>query len=144
MSYKTKDLCKTFGIHPQTVCLWVKEGLAPNSKQKPYLFHWSEVKRFITERQSNRKHKCKSDEFYCMKCRLPQKSWENIVDIYIRNKKLLNIKGICLICNSEMNKAGSVKRILEYLKIYKTQTIHNKDLIDYDISPTTTYKRGEE
>ncbi|MCP3660446.1 MAG: hypothetical protein GY830_09135 [Bacteroidetes bacterium] len=129
-SYTISEIAELFNIHKQTITTWKKEGLRKNDDTRPYLFYGAEIKRFLKNRQNTRKIKCKDNELFCMKCRKPVKSWENIVDIKILNENFLNIEGICNVCSSKINKINSIKNLNKLQAIFNVQVIHNKHLIE--------------
>ena len=78
---------------------------------------------------AERTRKSKPDEFYCCKCKEPQRAWERQVDIKIINPNKLMIKGLCCKCNTAVNRLGTTKKLDEYKKIFDVQVIHNRHLI---------------
>jgi hypothetical protein len=138
LSYSTYDISELYRIHKGTVRQWLKEGLPMIDNRKPYLVFGSDLKEFIKKRQGSRKTKCNSNELYCCKCRKPQSSWNNVVDLKILNERRLLIMGICGQCNTLTNKLSSLKNLDEIKEIFDVQTIHDQDLIGFDPSIVNT------
>lgn len=131
-------MAELYKIHKRTVQQWLKEGLHKIDNRKPYLTLGYELKDFIKNRQNSRKQKCNLNEFYCCKCRKPQTSWNNLVDIKILNERKLLAMGICSQCNSRINKLFSLEKLQNIREIFVVQTIHNKDLIESNLSIVNT------
>lgn len=123
LSYSVQEIAELYGIHNNAVLRWIKNGLPVIDQSRPYLIYGADLESYLKKKQANRKHKCKPDEFFCFKCRLPRKAWGNMVDIEIRNENKLSLCGLCSACETIVRRAGSVKKLLEYQKIFTTQTI---------------------
>ncbi|MCK4945497.1 MAG: hypothetical protein KAS59_04475 [Alphaproteobacteria bacterium] len=53
-----------------------------------------------------------------------------MADIRIRNESKLSISGLCAVCNTPVHRAGSVKKLMEYQKIFSIQTIQEARITD--------------
>ena len=142
ISYTYHEAAELLQVHEQTVHSWKKEGLNVVEDKKPYLILGKELKTFIGMRQKKRKIKCKENEFYCLKCRAPRNSIDNIVSIIIYNKIQLNIRGVCCICGSLMYRGSSVQKIPEIHKIFTVESVEDKDLSGYVSPSRITHFRG--
>lgn len=129
-SYTLQEITELFGVHKNTIYLWMKQNLETIDGQKPYLIHGEELYRFLKKKQQSHKRSCKPNEFYCCKCRKPQFSWENVVDLAIFNKKQLVIKGICAICSTAITKLGAVKKIEEYESCFVVLALQQRHILD--------------
>lgn len=138
LSYSIHEIAELFRIHRGTVRQWIKEGLPIIDNRKPYLVLGSDLKEFIKKRQGNRKTRCNANELYCCKCRKPQTSWNNLVDLKILNERRFLIMGICIQCNTRTNKLSSLKKLDDIKGIFDVQTIHDQDLIGFDPSIVNT------
>lgn len=144
ISYSVPEIARLLGTHKGTVLLWhKKEGLKTIDDRPPYLFHGSEVRRFIRERQAKRKHKCAPNEFFCFKCRKAMTSANNQVFVIIRNRKQLVVQGYCSVCNSPVNRRNAVKNLPEIEQIFRIEEIHNKHLLEYLPPIATIDLKGE-
>ncbi len=130
LSYSVQEVAGLFGLHKNSVLQWIKSGLPVIDQRKPYLIHGADLAAFIKKRQSGRKHKCQPHEFYCCKCRTSRKAWENQVDIVIKNKSKLVITAICAVCNTALHRAGAVRKLAEYQKIFSVQTLREQHITD--------------
>ena len=109
---------------------WIRSGLKLIDKQRPHMVHGSDLIAYLNDKQSKRKHKCKPNEFYCFKCRIPRPAWEGIIDIEIKNENLLQLSGLCFTCSTKVFKAGSVNKLPEYVKTFSVQTMQGRHIIE--------------
>ena len=129
-SYTVQDIAELYGLHKNAVLRWIKDGLPLNDDHKPYLIHGSALVEYLTKKQVRRKHKCKPDEFFCFKCRAPRKAWGSVADIQIKNESKLSLSGLCAVCNTPVHRAGSIKKMPEYQKIFLIQTMQEARITD--------------
>ena len=125
-SYSVQEISELFGVHKNAISRWIKNGLRPIDQRKPYLIHGGDLAEYLRKKQAGRKRKCKPDEFYCCKCRVQRKAWENVADIKIKNKAKLFIVGICAVCDTRVRRMGATGKLAEYQKIFNVQTIHDE------------------
>jgi hypothetical protein len=138
LNYSANDIADLYKIHKRTPQQWFKEGLPKIDNRKPFLTLGFDLKEFIKNRQKKRKKKCNPNELYCCKCRKPQTSCNNLVDIKIMNERRLMIMGICSQCNTQTNKLSSLRKLGNIQEIFAVQTIHNQDLIRFNPSIVNT------
>lgn len=125
LSYSINDIAELYGLHKRTVQQWLKQGLQRIDNKKPYLIMGAELKRFIKYKRSKTKQKCQPNEFYCCKCRGPQKSRQNIVDINLINDRQILIMGVCSECHTKINRLSTIAKMKTIENIFCIQTIHN-------------------
>lgn len=130
LCYSVQEIAELYGLHKNAVLRWIQKGLPVIDQKKPYLIHGSELTTYLKNKQGERKHKCKPDEFFCCKCRVPRKAWENQADILIRNEIKLSISGLCADCDTKIHRAGAVKKLAEYQKTFSIQTMQGQHIID--------------
>jgi hypothetical protein len=126
MSYSVQEVSELYRVHKNAVLRWIRDGLATIDGRRPYLIHGAVLAAWLKKKQSARKHKCRSDEFFCCKCRAPRKAWENITDVVIRNESKLALSALCAACGTVLHRIGSVKKLAEYQKIFSIQTIQDE------------------
>lgn len=130
-SYTVNELCEKLGVHKNTVLRWInKEDLKTLGKKKPFLVHGLDLREFLKNRQQSQKNKCKDDEFFCVKCQVPQKPWENMVDIMVMTKNRANMKGLCEKCDRDIYKGLSVKKIEFAKNLFDVGLVHNLHLLE--------------
>lgn len=139
MSYSVQDICELYHVHKQSVLAWLKEGLEIIDKKRPCLIHGDDLRSFILRRQAKRKRKCKNDEFFCLKCREPRKPFDNEVEVAKRNLTTMNMKGLCPVCTSIMNKVVSSKKLNEIRKMFSTVTEREQHLIQCSATSVSTH-----
>jgi len=128
-TYSVEDVCQLCGVHPNTALSWInKEGLKRIDDIYPYLVHGQDLAEFLIARQRP-KIKLAPDEFKCFKCRVARKAWEGVADIKIRSQSIGNLKVICEVCGTNMNKNFSLKTMQQISKIFKIQQVDDSLLI---------------
>jgi hypothetical protein len=134
LSYSISEIADLFATHPQTVRQWIKAGLETIDGRRPFLVHGGELIRFLSERQSRRKHQCRPEQFFCCRCRTPKRLRNGLVTIRILNERQLCLAGHCQDCDSPMNRVGSVRCLEEYRRIFIIETIA-KPRLEEDAHP---------
>lgn len=120
--YFIAEVADLFGLHRNAVRNWLKSGLPAIDGHRPTLIHGRDLIGFLDKRQAMRKRKCAPDQFYCCRCRCPRRARDNRVAVQIRNDHKLNLSAACDECGARMNRAGSVKKLEEYRKVFIVQT----------------------
>lgn len=141
-SYTYEELAGVFGIHKNTVASWVKNGLPCLQEQRPFLILGSDAKAFLHAQRANRKHKCKPNEFYCVRCKVPVKVAENFVEYIPLSPTKGCLTGFCSRCESVVNKFIGYSSLATYSPIFEitkpTALEHIKDtdnpLLNSDLS----------
>jgi hypothetical protein len=95
LTYSTQEVANLFNTTINTVSNWYKIGLQRIDNKKPSLVFGADLIKFLKNKQKRRKQKCAINEFYCCKCKLTRKPWENAVDIIYIDTKRIMIIGLC-------------------------------------------------
>jgi len=103
-SYTVEEAASLFSVHKNTVRAWVKAGLSVCDNQKPMLILGAELREFIRSKNSKNKQKCKLYEMYCMRCKLPRRPAENMVDYEAITEVTGRLTGFCSCCECIINK----------------------------------------
>ena len=109
--YTALEVADLLGVAIGTVRSWLRHGLPCLKDGRPFLIPGDELKAWLKERQTRRRHKCQPDEIFCFGCRAPRKPHPGSITILPRNEKTTMIRGRCEICGSGMNRGGSIARI---------------------------------
>ena len=126
-SYTIDEVACTLGISKGTVRRWVKEkGLPTIGDRKPALIHGGSLKTFGHER-SKLKVKCKPHEFFCFSCKAPGLAAGNMADYVARTPKSGNLKAICSICETIMNKHVSTANLPALAKFLDISIHHGPE-----------------
>jgi hypothetical protein len=129
-TYSVEEICNLFDVHPNTVLSWINnQGLKRLDDAYPYLVYGQVLADFIAIRQAKAKSTLAADEFHCFKCGCARKAWESVVDIHIHTPKLANLRGLCAVCGTGINKIFGRSKMPEMQKIFKIQQVHNQRLI---------------
>ena len=97
---------------------WLQDGLQARD-QRPFLIRGAELARFLTARQTSKRRKCSTTEFYCFKCRDAREAYLRIADVAIESPTRLRVKALCAVCSTPINKVQSI-RDLERIQICKS------------------------
>lgn len=104
-TYTVEQIADLYGVDVHTVRRWIREdGLKRIPKMRPYLIHSSDLKRFLHTKQKARKHPCKANEVFCLKCRLPRTPKNSTATILELPNKSVRFKARCSVCNSKINR----------------------------------------
>ena len=109
LSYSVQDIADLYGLHKGTVLLWLKNGLQPIDRQRPYLIRGDELARFLSARQGRRKRKCAVNEFYCFRCREPREAHSGTVRLAPDGSNRVRLKAACSVCSTPVNKVQSME-----------------------------------
>lgn len=117
-NYTYEELALVFGIHKNTVATWVKNGLFSFQERRPFLIKGDHAKAFLQQQRVSKKQTCKHNEFYCLRCKVPVKPYDNFVEhVPISNTKG-RLTGFCERCESIINKYVNVASVEAYSLIF--------------------------
>ena len=117
-NYSIEEISLLLNVHKNTVHNWIKDGLATIDDCKPLLVLGSELRQFLQDKRNMNRHPCKQDELFCVKCKLPRKPSDGIIEIHEMNNSKLRISGICPECKCLMNKFSSSSGFTEIERIF--------------------------
>ena len=118
-NYTFEELASVFGVHKNTVSTWVKNGLPCLKERRPFLILGGEVKAYLKTRRTSKKQKCKADELYCCRCKIPVRPAENFVEYSPITTTKGRLVGICSSCGCLINKFVSFSSLARYRKIFE-------------------------
>ena len=128
-TYTFAEIAKIYGAHIRTVHRWTKEGLLVICQEKtPHLVLGADVRRFLQENTKKRRQPLRADEFYCPRCRRPQKSRLDGISVRWTGRKLgevfkqVIIRGICQACGQSMIRFSSDRKIKDFTAANMTFT----------------------
>jgi hypothetical protein len=127
-AYEIGEAAELFGVHINSVRLWLSQGLRSIDGKRPTLIHGTDLADFHNKRQACRKRACQPSEFYCCRCRAPTLPWERLVDIEIRDERRLILKGVCSKCGGALNRIGTVRKLEHYRALFEVQAITDRRL----------------
>jgi hypothetical protein len=123
-TYTARELADLLGVHKNTVRHWLRTGLTPVDNHRPHLFHGAVVRRFLTERNKQRKRPCPVGTLYCFRCREPRKPVATAVE-YVRSTIITgNLRGPCCECGTIMHRRvrqDQIQCVLPGLLVQMTQ-----------------------
>jgi hypothetical protein len=110
-NYTVEEVANLFSVHKNTVRMWIKDGLAIIDKNRPVLIKGSSLRDYLQSKRASAKRKCRPDEIYCVRCRIPQRPAENMVDYELINSNTGRLIGLCPCCNGIINKYLGINQL---------------------------------
>jgi excisionase family DNA binding protein len=110
-TYTVEEAADLFSVHKNTVRMWIKEGLPTIDQKRPVLIRGSSLRDYLQTKRASAKRKCQLDEIYCVRCRVPQRPAENMVDYEAINANTGRLIGLCPGCNGIINKYFNVAQL---------------------------------
>lgn len=95
-----------YGVSRNTVSNWVKSGLQPSDRKKPYVFSGSVVKAFHKGRRLRSKKNLRPGEFKCVHCKMAVFP-DEVERLCGRIGAGMQLRGICPDCGGTVSKFGS-------------------------------------
>lgn len=113
-SYKIDEIADLYGTHKNTVHNWIKQGLPTCDTKRPVLILGSDLNAFHAKKRTKNKQPCKSNEIYCMKCKIPKEPAAGLVEFQPVNDKIGNLVAICPECETMMYRRISMAKIKQF------------------------------
>jgi hypothetical protein len=110
-TYTVEEIACLFGIHKNTVRVWLKSGLEPIDHRRPALILGAALADFLRAKRKQRKHPCQAGEMYCVRCRAPKQPAGNMAEYRPITDKLGNLMGICPACESMIFRRVSLAKL---------------------------------
>ena len=101
-TYSIDEAAKLFGVHRNTVRLWIKRGLPCIDSHRPTLISGQHLADFVRVRRSQNKRPCQAGEIYCMRCREPRQPANQQAVYRPLTAATGNLIGLCPTCSSRM------------------------------------------
>jgi len=98
----------------------IRDGLPTLDGQKPILVLGSELKAWLQAKWAAKKQKCPPGELPCFKCQCPRIPKSGSAKIIPCKEKTVTIKALCSICNTRMNQTGSLAKLAELERLFRT------------------------
>ena len=117
-NYSYEELAAVYGVHKNTVANWVNDGLPCLKDRRPYLILGADAKQYLQERRQAKKQKCKSNEFFCMRCKKPTEAEENYVEYLPLTATKGRLSGFCITCEGVVNKFVAYASLGRYTLIF--------------------------
>lgn len=130
-SYSFEELAAVFGVHKNTIANWVKDGLPCLKERRPFLIMGVDARAFLKAQRGEKKQRCNANEFYCMRCKVPTKPAENLVEFLPISATKGRLMGFCSRCECVVNKfvgSANLERYADIFDLIKPTVVeHIKD-----------------
>ncbi len=103
-NYTVEEAADLFGIHKNTVRVWVKAELPVVADKRPMLILGRDLAAFLQVRRTRNKQTCRPGEIYCVRCRVPKLPAGDMAEYQPITEKCGNLTAICPDCESMMNR----------------------------------------
>jgi hypothetical protein len=110
-NYTVEEIGRLFGIHKNTIRVWVKAGLPVIDDRRPMLILGQDLASFLQVRRKKNKRPCQPGEIYCVRCRAPKVPGGDMADYKPLTEAGGMLQAICPDCNSMMNRRVSVAKL---------------------------------
>lgn len=127
-NYTVDETANLFGVHKNTVRYWIKAGLPICDERRPTLILGEHLQEFLKSRRRARKRRCRVDEVYCMRCRVPKKPAGDMVDYEAMTATSGRLVAICPSCEATINQYVRLARLEEirlYLDVSISKTVEH-------------------
>jgi hypothetical protein len=109
--YTIQDIAKTLSRHPKTVMSWINDGLPVCSKKRPMMILGSDLRQYLTVKNSRNKKPCGPAELYCVACKKPTIPKDHFAILDIQNEQVGTLVGECPDCHHTINRKVSLAKI---------------------------------
>jgi hypothetical protein len=101
-TYTVEETARLFGVHKNTVRIWLKSGLEPIDSRRPTLILGRQLAGFLHVRREGKRQRCRAGEFYCFRCRMPKTGEAQRADYLPLTASSGNLTAICIDCGTRM------------------------------------------
>jgi len=110
-NYSVEEIAELYGIHKNSVRMWIKQGLPTIDDKRPKLVHGQDLRAFLDNKRTKNKCSCKPGEIYCVRCREPRSPAGNMADYQPVTSELGNLVGICPSCEIMIYRRTSLAKL---------------------------------
>lgn len=128
-SYYVNELAQTIDVCYGTLRIMIKDGLPVIEGSYPNLIYGQDAINFIKAKQAKSKKPLELDESYCFSCRKASKVKDDMATLELSTPKVGNLKSVCTICGTELNRRISLLKLPEFQKVLKIQQLRNPRLM---------------
>ena len=117
-NYTYEELAEVYGVHKNTIAQWVKKGLPCLKEMRPFLILGADVRDYLQAQRIGNKQKCKPNELFCMRCKMPTQPAENFVEYLPISPTKGRLVGFCSRCECMVNKFVSFDGLGDYSAMF--------------------------
>jgi hypothetical protein len=100
-NYTVEEAARLFRVHRNTVRQWIKRGL-PVIAGHPVLVLGRDLRAFLQKRREQARRRCRPNELYCLRCRVPRTPAEEMVEYERTAPNRGRFVALCSRCGSLM------------------------------------------
>lgn len=143
-AYDIDDICalfSDFGLHPQTVRKWIKDGLKTIDAGKPALVYGYDLIAHLKKNNSANKCETAFGEMYCMGCQDARHIFRNKISVD-QKAQFLKVQGVCRECKKPMYKSYKLSDFPALRK--KFTLVGVLELYDFEASTGKTHIQAQQ
>jgi len=110
-SYTVEEVARLYSVHKNTVRAWLKSGLQPVDERRPTLVLGRQLASFLHLRREHRRHRCRTGEFFCFRCRTPKGAAARAAEYLPLTASSGNLSARCAECGTRMYRRVSLHKL---------------------------------
>src|SRR5262249_35590166 len=142
-SYTIDEAARALRVHRNAVRHWLKKcGLPAITDKRPYLIHGTDLVAFLKARQASQRQRCGPGQFYCLKCRQPRGSAQDMVEYQAISPLRGVLIGLCPVCETLLRRFVSHARLASIARDFNVQVKHQQESLRDTAAPNLDCHSG--
>jgi hypothetical protein len=110
-TYTVEEAACLYGLHPNTVRHWIKQGLPIYGSTRPILVLGCDLREFLQAKRTKNKRPCQPGEIYCVRCRIPRSPAGGMADYEPSSDTAGALVGMCPVCEAMMYRRVNLAKL---------------------------------